>query len=121
MGGRLRAIILALDERERNQPLEAVVASAGATGLLAECASLEAFRHRCDNLYQRVRALFFLHALYRYHLPAREDIPARGRIPFAGFQRLLGRRFDEAVRVFLQEQEASGPSAALASALAEAY
>src|SRR5262249_25758296 len=78
------------------------------------------FRRGCDNLYQRVRALFLLHALYRYHLPATGALPPTGRVPFAGYERLLARRFDEAIRLFLREQHAAGPSEAVAHALAEA-
>src|SRR5262249_30271324 len=74
-----------------------------------------------DNLYERVRALFFLYAIHRFHLPVRPELPADGRISFAGHQRLLTRRFDEAIRTFLAEQRASGPSDALCSALAESY
>ena len=38
-----------------------------------------------------------------------------------GYRRLLLRRFEEAIDVFLREQAANGPSEALSSALAEAY
>ena len=30
---------------------------------------LDAFRRTSDNLYERVRALFFLYAIHRFHLP----------------------------------------------------
>jgi hypothetical protein len=121
VAGRLRALILAQDQATRNQPIEAAIRGLGLTALLAECDDIEEFRQECGNLYQRVRALFFLHALYRYHLPARGPLPPAGRIPFAGYARLLGRRFDEAVGLFLRERNTAGPSEAVTSALAEAY
>ena len=78
MAGRLRALILAADEQTRNLPVEAVVAEASVSELLAECDDLEAFRQGCDNLYQRVRALFFLHAIHRYHLAGSPDLRGAG-------------------------------------------
>jgi hypothetical protein len=116
VAGRLRALILAQDEATRNQPLEAAVRGLSLPVLLAECDDLEAFRQECDNLYQRVRALFFLHALYRYHLPASGPPHPAGRIPIVGYTRLLGRRFDEAIRQFLRERNEVGPSEAVVSA-----
>ncbi|HEV3449319.1 MAG TPA: UTP--glucose-1-phosphate uridylyltransferase [Gemmataceae bacterium] len=89
--------------------------------LLAECADLEAFRRECPNLYLRVRGLFFLHALHRFHLPAKRDMPAGGLVPINSYQLLLSRRFEEAVRAFLNEQNAHGPSERLSSAMAMAY
>ena len=82
--------------------------------LLAECAELDAFRRRSENLYERVRALFFLYAIHRFHLPAR--LAADGRatrarsalIPFNGYEHLLQRRFEEAIDHFLAVQQARG-------------
>ena len=39
--------------------------------LLAECQALDRFRRSSDNLYERVRALFFLYAIHRFHIPPR--------------------------------------------------
>ncbi|HAV61286.1 MAG TPA: UTP--glucose-1-phosphate uridylyltransferase, partial [Verrucomicrobiales bacterium] len=119
---RLVEIILAEEAHVRNQPLDAACRDLQVAELLGECAALEAFRHECDSLYQRVRALFFLHALCRFHLPAR--LPAgsgNGLIPQAGHEHLLQRRFEEAIESFLVAQQRTGPSEALFSALAEAY
>ncbi len=44
-----------------------------------------------------------------------------GWIPFAGWSHLLQRRFEEALKVFLDAQRKDGPSDALSSALAAAY
>ena len=57
-------------------------ATASDEQMLAECAALDHFRRRSDNLYERVRALFFLYALYRFHLPAKDTLPTKGFIPF---------------------------------------
>src|SRR5262249_47999261 len=72
-------------------------------------------------LYERVRALFFLYAIHRFHLPLKSGLPSVGHVPFEGHERLLSRRFDEAINVFLAAQAARGPSDTLASALAAAY
>ncbi|MCU0781385.1 MAG: UTP--glucose-1-phosphate uridylyltransferase, partial [Akkermansiaceae bacterium] len=93
--------------------------------LLAECAALDGFRRHSDNLYHRVRALLFLHAIHRYHLPERlaAETPgaAPGHIPFRGYEKLLARRFEEAIEDFLGIQRQDGPSDAICSALAAAY
>jgi hypothetical protein len=117
----LRSIITAPDPSSRDEALDKYCRRAGLAELLDECADLERFRRECDNLYERVRALCFLYAIHRFHLPAKPGLPAAGRIPFAGYQRLLVRRFDEAIHLFLAEQETAGPSDTLSSALARAY
>jgi hypothetical protein len=117
----LRTIITSPDDAVRNRPLDAWCRSAGLDELLTACADLDAFRRDCPNLYQRVRALFFLYGIYRYHLPARPGLPPGGVVPAEGYRRLLLRRFDEAVGLFLEAQRSQGPSDALASALAAAY
>ena len=47
-------------------------------------------RRRSQNLYDRVRALFFLSTIYRDHLPERFSKTAAGRVPFdlSGLQSL---------------------------------
>ena len=114
-------IITASDPAIRNQSLDAFCRPATLAGLLEECVALEMFRRRCDNLYERVRALFFLYAIHRFHLPAKPGMPARGLVPFEGYAHLLNRRFEEAIEVFLAAQEAKGPSDAISSALAATY
>ena len=124
MTGTLPEIITSLDPAVRNQSLDARCRDASAEQLLAECSALDAFRRQSDNLYERVRALFFLYAIYRFHLPPKLPPPSgegEGRIPFAGFQLLLERRFEEAIDRFLAAQQTEGPSDGVASALAAAY
>src|SRR6266513_2383533 len=117
----LIGIITAADPATRNQSLDALCASMPLDELLQECVELDAFRRRSDNLYERVRALFFLYAIYRFHLPLATGIRSKGMIPFKGYEHLLQRRFEEAIDQFLAVENAEGPSHAISSALAAAY
>ena len=143
---RLVEIITAAEPEVRNRPVEAFCRQAALGELLAECDALERFRHESGNLYERVRGLFFLYAIYRFHVPARlaggspiahaiglpeaEDLGG-GRvgpgqcdaalIPHDGYQHFLNRRFEEAIERFLAAQQEHGPSDAISSALAAAY
>lgn len=121
MARHLLEIITSADSQIRNQSLDAICASMTAEELLAACAELESFRRRGDNLYERVRALFFLYAIHRFHLPGKLPAGAAGMIPFRGFEHLLQRRFEEALEQFLQAQKNAGPSDAISSALAAVY
>ena len=124
----LTEIITSPETALRNRSLEAACAGMEPAELLRQCALLDAFRRRAENLYERVRALFFLYAIHRFHLPAafgRRDAGAgRGGhslIPFKGYEYLLRRRFEEAIDQFLAVQQAEGPGDAISSALAAAY
>ncbi len=121
MASPLLEIITSADPQIRNQSLDAICAKASAAELLATCAELDTFRRRSENLYERVRALFFLYAIHRFHLPGKLTAGADGMIPFKGFEHLLQRRFEEALEQFLQIQKNSGPSDAISSALATVY
>jgi hypothetical protein len=114
-------IITSADRQIRNQSLDAVCEKSSAAELLAACAELDAFRRRGNNLYERVRALFFLYAIHRFHLPGKLPAGASGMIPFKGAEHLLQRRFEEALQQFLAVQKTSGPSDAISSALAAVY
>jgi len=121
-------IITAAEPALRNESLEGACAGLSLEELLRECAKLDEFRRHSENLYERVRALFFLYAIHRFHLPAKlEDASrvthhaSRSLIPFKGYEHLLQRRFEEAIDHFLAVQQAEGPSDAISSALAAAY
>jgi hypothetical protein len=117
-------IITTADPQWRHRSLESACAGLNPTALLAECEALEQFRQSSDNLYERVRALFFLYAIHRFQLPAalEAELPARrSLIPFAGFEHLLHRRFEEAIACFLEVQRREGASDAISSALAVGY
>ena len=113
--GRLIQIITSMDAEVRDRSLDAFCRSASLPELLAECASLEAFRRTSDNLYERVRALFFLYAIHRFHIP--QKLPPSGTlrssgrmglIPYDGYTHLLQRRFEEAIDIFLGVQQGQG-------------
>ncbi|MHB1357308.1 MAG: UTP--glucose-1-phosphate uridylyltransferase, partial [Anaerolineae bacterium] len=121
MSSYLVGIITASDPAVRNRSLDAYARSANLSELLAECRELDALRQRSANLYERVRACFFLYALNRFHIPLKPDLQGRALVPFAGYDLLLRRRFEEAIGVFQVAVNADGPSDSLASALASSY
>lgn len=115
-------IITSPDPKLRDQALEDEIAGLNATELVAACEALESFRRGAENLYERVRALFFLSAIHRYHLPAKlGEVEGGGSISFRGYEHLLARRFEEAIEVFVAMQRKQGASDGLCSALASAY
>jgi len=59
---------------------------------------------RATNLYERVRALFFLYAIHAFTSHAASGGEMRAPIPFAGYTNLLKRRFEEAIDIFLAAQ-----------------
>ena len=122
----LTNIITATDLAVRDQSLDALCARMSLPELLGECAALDAFRRSSENLYERVRALFFLYSIHRFQLPAKLVHAPRtthhtGLIPFHGYEHLLQRRFEEAIENFLAVQHTEGPGDAISSALATAY
>ncbi len=117
----LASIITATDAELRNRSLDAFCRAATLETLLSECDALDRLRHTNDSLYERVRALFFLYAVHRFHLQLKPGVASDGLIPFKGYDSLLNRRFEEAIRIFAAAQCANGPSEAISSALATAY
>lgn len=114
-------IITTTNPEQRDRSLESFCRGASLKTLLNECQALERFWRSSDNLYERVRALFFLYAVHRFHLPSKVGFPAKGLIPFDGYSALLKRRFEEALDIFLKVQTQQGPNDAISSALAETY
>jgi hypothetical protein len=114
-------IITATDPEIRNRSLDAFCRSASLNDLLAECEALDRFWRESDNLYERVRALFFLYATHRFHLPFKPGMGTKGLLPFDGYANLLKRRFEEAIEIFLAVQAKDGPNDGISSALAAAY
>jgi len=127
MPSQLVQIITTQDPNVRNRSLDAYCSSASLDELVRECSELDAFRRASDNLYERVRALFFLYAIHRFHLPGKlwatcpRSRPGIGLIPFKGYEHFLQRRFEEAIECFLAVQKAEGPTDGICSALAAAY
>jgi hypothetical protein len=104
----------------RDTPIQDAVRGLSVAELLRQADELENFRRGATSLYDKVRALFFLHAIHRFFLPATGHLPPSGQLPYTGYQHLLSRRFEEAIDVFLQTQSA-GPGDAISSGLAAAY
>jgi galactokinase/mevalonate kinase-like predicted kinase len=109
------------DPSVRDRAVRALVAGTPAAKILQACEELEAFRQGAENLYERVRASMFLHAIYRYELQESAELPAAGTIPFGGFNDLMERRFEPAIASFRAAVRSQGANGALASALAQAY
>ena len=118
---KLLKIITSKDPKLRNQPLDKFCQKLSLKDLLAESMVLDRYWRDSDNLYERVRVLFFLYAIHRFHLPLKSDISVKGFIPFYGYSNLLKRRFEEAIDIFLNAQILEGPNDNISSALAVAY
>ena len=114
-------IILAHDPEVRNRSLDGFCRSSPASALLDECAALDQFRRTSDNLYERVRAQFFLYAIHRFYLPYKAGVKNGGLIPFAASVNILKRRFEEGIEILLKSQQAAGAGTSISSGLAAAY
>ena len=121
MPGTLIELITAESEEIRNRSLDEACRPLGLTELVAECLALDAFRKSSGNLYDSVRALFFLSNIHRFHLPKQDGVGASGHVPYHGYVHLLERRFEEAIETFLARAEADGWNETICSALAKAY
>jgi hypothetical protein len=113
--------ITSQEEATRHRSLASLADGCSAEELLAACADLDHFRKQTPNLYERVRALFFLYGLHRFHLPERLAATPGAMIPYGGYTHLLKRRFEEAIHDFTLMQSSVGPSDAVCSALAGSY
>jgi len=119
--GPLLETITSADSAIRNRPFRALCATMTTEQILAECEELEVFRRTATNLYERVQALLFLHAAYRFFLMEAQEIPPTGHVPYDGYADLLERRFEQAIARFRAAAKVNGLDAALCSALADAY
>ena len=81
----------------RDRSARELIAGFGLPEKLRACEELEQFRRTRSNLYERVRASLFLHALYRYEIQDVPDVPGTGLIPFDGFRDLMERRYEQAI------------------------
>ena len=89
--------ILSLDDSIRHRTLESLCLGLDTDSLLNAAAELDAFRRDASNLYHRVRAHFFLSAIYRYYLPKTFPESQAGLLPYEAYQHILERRFPEAI------------------------
>ncbi|QDA61812.1 UTP--glucose-1-phosphate uridylyltransferase [Hymenobacter jejuensis] len=113
--------IVATEPAKRNRSFYELSRGLSAKDLLQHLRELDQFRKATPNLYDKVRAILFLYAGFRFFLTESKDVPAVGKIPYAGFEDLLARRFEHAISTFLGELDAHGPNATLFSALADSY
>ena len=113
--------ILSLDDAIRHRTLESLCQGLDTDILLRVVAELDAFRRETGNLYHRVRAHFFLSAIYRYYLPKTFPESRAGLLPYEAYQHILERRFPEAIDQLLAVQRSQGPTLVISSALSRAY
>ncbi len=113
--------ITSADPAKRDRSFFGLSRSMPVDQLEQDLKELDQFRKTTSSLYDKVRAILFLYAGFRFFLENNEATPGTGKIPYAGFDDLLARRFEQAIDVFLQELDKHGPNANLYSALAESY
>ena len=70
---------LSLDKKCKDKPLKF---------LLSECEALEKMRKENENLYEKVRGLFFLYAIHRFHIPLKSDIDEKSVIPYTAYEHI---------------------------------
>jgi hypothetical protein len=119
--GKLIDIIISKNQQIKDQSLDLFCHKASTTELLDECRELDQLRRKSDNLYFKVRALFFLYAIHRFHLPYRKEAGHKSLIPYQAYDQMLKRRFEEAIDVFIEIQNRHGLNEGISSGLAEAY
>lgn len=118
----LIAAILDPSQEARVGVLERFVASASFSELCAAARVLHDFASDpARNLYQRVRAIFQAHALYRYFIPARRELRRAGRIPRHAQELVLSRHYAAAADALLAVVDEEGLCDPISSALAAAY
>ncbi|MFP4494175.1 MAG: UTP--glucose-1-phosphate uridylyltransferase [Puniceicoccaceae bacterium] len=114
-------MITSEDPAVRDRSLFAACAELGDDALLAACEELDRFWPETDNLYHRVRALFFLAAIHQFVLPGRGLCPDFGPIPLAVQEKFWSRRFAHALMDLRRAAPAPRRSDTLASGFARAY
>ena len=117
----LITIIRSSDPLLKNKSLDEFCKDAMLSDLMDEAKELETYRKEETNLYNRVRALFFLYAIHRFYIPLQAAIGTEGLIPYEAYEHLLNRRFEEAIDLFLTVQEKNGANEGISSGLADTY
>jgi hypothetical protein len=114
-------IIVSAEPQTRNRSLESVIGGKTPPELLIDCTELEEFRNSSNNLYHKVRALFFLYAIHRFHILGKAEIGSDAITPYKAYEHIINRRFEEAIKILLNVQHQKGINEGLSSALADAY
>ncbi|MDD4645284.1 MAG: hypothetical protein PHY99_04770, partial [Bacteroidales bacterium] len=117
----LTDIINSGDPAVKNRSIDDICRTKSVEQLLQEAKALEEYRKSEPNLYNRVRALFFLYAIHRFYIPTHPEIGTEGLIPYEAYEHLLKRRFEEAIDLLLKVQLKSGANEGISSSLADAY
>jgi len=105
----------------RDTSIEDLTSGLDAAQLWEACRALDQFRRTAPNLYERVRALFFLHAICRFYLPPLLEDREPGRIPASAHGHMLDRRFPEAIDDLLASAGDGIPDDAISSGLEQAF
>src|SRR5919202_1540545 len=100
--------ITATDVDKRNRSFYEISRKLSAKELLIALRELDEFRKSTPNLYDKVRAILFLYAGFRFFLMEAKETPSVGKISYAGFEDLLARRFEHAITTFWQEIDKGG-------------
>lgn len=104
----------------RDRAFETLIEGASTAELWRWCQEVLDEAESTENLYQRVRALLYAHALLRLHVVGALRERPCGPLPLPAHEALLERRFDAALRILREEIARAGLDGTLASALAEA-
>ncbi|MBI2556087.1 MAG: hypothetical protein HYW13_01450 [Planctomycetes bacterium] len=121
MSNLLVETIVSKDDFHRNRSINSLLKNRNNAELLKLVAELEGFRKESKNLYHKVRASFFLFAIYRFYLQTDRETTHHGTIPFDGVKAAFDRDFEKSINIFLKEIEAGRRNSALFSAIAESY
>lgn len=121
IGSQLIETIMSMEDGLRHRGLSDFCAACDERQLLNAAAELDRFWRDAPNLYHRVRAMFFLSAIYRYEIPQRLPANSAGLIPHEAHEHMLSRRFMEAIDTLLGVQDRCGITLTLSSSLAKAY
>lgn len=81
--------ITSTDPAKRNRSFYQISSTYTSSNLLKALLELNQFRKTTPNLYDKVRAILFLYAGFRFSLMKSADIPQTGKIPYHGFENLL--------------------------------
>lgn len=114
-------IITSKEPAIRNLSLDGACKEMPIDKLLSECEALESMRKENNNLYEKVRGLFFLYAIHRFHISTRNNVDEKSLIPYKAYDHILNRRFEAAISILLSKQRKYGANLGLSSALSEAY
>lgn len=105
----------------RNRPFNSILEKSSAGEILNNLIGLEQFRKESTNLYDKVRSCIFLYAGFNHLIYKAKDFRNTGFVPYEGYIHLLERRFEESIKLFLNELKNNEPNKAIFSALSKTY